>query len=131
MRRLVLPLVAVVLAAGCGDTEPDAYKPAPTAQCLRQDGYQVTTDPADIHFVAANSEYGGLLARKPGNAVQIAFGRDGDDALGVAQGFRRFAPKKLRPHIDDVLRIQKNAVLLWTVTPPREEMEAVFDCLNG
>jgi hypothetical protein len=37
----------------------------------------------------------------------------------------------LKPHIDDVLRIQKNAVLLWTVTPPQEEMDAVFACLKG
>jgi len=54
-----------------------------------------------------------------------------DDAPGIAEGYRRFAPKKLKPHIDDVLRIQKNAVLLWTVTPPQEEMDAVFACLKG
>ena len=54
-----------------------------------------------------------------------------DDALAIQRAFRRFAPRKLRRHIDDVMRTQKNAVLLWTVTPPTEEMNKVFGCLKG
>ena len=71
------------------------------------------------------------MAFHPGNAVRIAFGASSDDAIGIQHGYRRFAPKKLRPHIDDVLRTQKNAVLLWTVTPPLDEMNKVFACLKG
>ena len=40
-------------------------------------------------------------------------------------------PKKLKPHITDVMRTEKNAVLLWTVTPPQEEQNKVFACLKG
>jgi hypothetical protein len=29
------------------------------------------------------------------------------------------------------MRIQKNAVLLWTVTPPQAELNKVFACLKG
>jgi hypothetical protein len=29
------------------------------------------------------------------------------------------------------MRSQKNAVLLWTVTPPIEELNKVFACLKG
>ena len=131
MRLLIsLALLLVVLAAGC-KSEPSAYKAQPTASCLRKQGYRVTTDPAKLGVVEGHAENGGLLAFHPGNAVRIAFGANSDDALGIEHGFRLFAPKKLKPHIDDVMRTQKNAVLLWTVTPPQDEMNKVFSCLNG
>jgi hypothetical protein len=125
-----LLLVLAVLAAGC-NTEPSAYKAEPTAKCLRKDGYRVTTDPAQVGVVERTAFNGGLLAFHPGNAIRMAFGQNSDDAPGLAEGYRRFAPKKLKPRIDDVLRIQKNAVLLWTVTPPQEEINTVFGCLKG
>src|SRR6266511_4945980 len=131
MRPLVFVVTALVLvAAGC-DTEPSVYKAEPTAKCLRGKGYDVTTENAKVGVVAAAAPNGGLLAHEPGNAVTIAFGENSDDALAIQRAFRRFAPKKLRPHILDVMRTQKNAVLLWTVTPPLEEMNRVFGCLEG
>jgi hypothetical protein len=130
MRR-VLPLVAVaLLVAGC-NSEPSVYKAEPTAKCLRGKGFRVTTEGSEVGVVAAAAPNGGLRAFEPGNTVTIAFGESSDDALGIQRAFRRFAPKRLRPHIDDVMRLQKNAVLLWTVTPPSEEMDTVFGCLKG
>jgi hypothetical protein len=131
MRLVVVVLAFALLAAGCGVAEPDAYKAEPTADCLRDDGYRVTTDPARLGVVEANTANGGLLASKPGNALRIAFGENSDDAIGIQRGYRRFVSKKLLPDISDVMRTQKNAVLLWTVTPPLEEMNAVFACLKG
>ncbi len=131
MRPLVFVVTALVLvAAGC-NAEPSVYKAEPTAKCLRGKGYDVTTENAKVGVVAAAAPNGGLLAHEPGNAVTIAFGENSDDALAIERAFRRFAPKKLRPHILDVMRTQKNAVLLWTVTPPLEEMNTVFGCLKG
>ena len=130
MRR-VLPLVAVaLLVAGC-NSEPSVYKAEPTAKCLRGKGFRVTTEGSEVGVVAAAAPNGGLRAFEPGNTVTIAFGENQDDALQIEGAFRRFAPKRLRPHIDDVMRLQKNAVLLWTVTPPSEEMDTVFGCLKG
>jgi hypothetical protein len=131
MRRVLLLVALALLVAGCGDTEPSVYKAGSTAKCLRKEGYRVTTDPSEIGVVAANAPNGGLRAFEPGNALTIAFGENSDDALGIERAFRRFAPKKLRPNISDVMRTQKNAVLLWTVTPPQEEMNKVFGCLKG
>lgn len=127
---MFLATALAVLAAGC-NTEPSVYKAEPTAKCLRGKGYDVTTENAKVGVVAAAAPHGGLLAHEPGNAVTIAFGENSDDALAIQRAFRRFAPKKLRPHILDVMRTQKNAVLLWTVTPPVEEMNTVFGCLKG
>jgi hypothetical protein len=131
--RLLPPLLLVLalLAAGCSSGEPSAFTAGPTAKCLRGQDYRVTTDDSKIGVVAANAPHGGLRANEPGNALTIAFAQDSDDALMIAGAFRRFAPKKLKKHIDDVLRIQKNAVLLWTVTPPQDEMDKVFGCLKG
>jgi hypothetical protein len=131
MRRVLLLVALTLLIAGCGDTEPSVYKAEPTAKCLREEGYRVTTDPAKLGVVEANTANGGLLAAKPGNALRIAFGASSDDAFGIERGFRRFVSKKLLPDIEDVMRRQKNAVLLWTVTPPLEEMNQVFACLKG
>lgn len=131
MRRLILlALTLCLVAAGC-NTEPSVYKAEPTANCLRKDGYRVTTDRSKLGVVEAHAENGGLLAFHPGNAVRIAFGANSDDAVGIEHGYRRFAPKRLKKHIDDVMRNQKNAVLLWTVTPPLDEMNGVFACLKG
>lgn len=125
----LLALVAV-LAAGC-ETEPSVYTAEPSAKCLRKDGYDVTTAPAKLGIVERTAGNGGLIAVHPGNAIRVAFGESSDEAPGIAQGYRRFAPRKLKPHISDVLRIQKNAVLLWTVTPSQQEEQNVFACLKG
>jgi len=131
--RVGLPIVLALalLAAACGNSEPSVYKAKGTANCLRDKGYRVTTDPTRLGVVEGNAANGGLLAHEPGNAVRMAFGGNSDDALEIQRAFRRFAPKKLRPHITDVMQTQKNAVLLWTVTPPIEELNKVYGCLKG
>lgn len=132
MRWVLVFVVLALVLAGCGDAEPDTYKAEPTAECLREEeGYRVITDPQKLGVVEANTANGGLVASKPGNAVRIAFGANSDDAIGIQRGYRRFVSEKVRPHISDVMRTQKNAVLLWTITPPLEEMNKVFACLRG
>ncbi|SRR5712691_6090126 len=131
MRRAAVLAVLGLLAAGCGGAEPSAYKAEGTAKCLRGAGYRVTTEPARIGVIAAAAPNGGLRAFEPGNALTIAFAANSDDALGIERAFRRFAPRKLRRHINDVMRTQKNAVLLWTITPPIDELNKVFRCLKG
>jgi hypothetical protein len=123
--------MAGLLLAGCSSGEPSTFKAGPTAKCLEGKGYSVTTDDAKVGVIAANAPNGGLRANEPGNALTIAFGQDSDDAIQIAAAFKKFAPKKLQPHITDVMRTQKNAVLLWTVTPPQEELNSVFACLKG
>lgn len=126
-----ISIVAGLLLAGCSSGEPATFKAEPTAKCLRGNGYDVTTDDGQVGVIAANAPNGGLLANEPGNALTIAFGQNSDDAIKIAAAFKKFAPKKLQPHITDVMRTQKNAVLLWTVTPPQAELDKVFACLKG
>ena len=130
MRRLAALLGLACLVAACG-AGSSVYKADPTAKCLSGKGYGVTTDDARVGVVAAAAPNGGLLAHEPGNALTIAFGENSDDALAIQRAFRRFAPKKLRPHIADVMRTRSNAVLLWTITPSVEEQSKVDGCLKG
>jgi hypothetical protein len=132
MRRSLWALLLVAaFAAGC-NSEPSTYKAAPTAKCLRSKlHYAVTTEPTELGIVERNAANGGLLAHHPGNALRIAFAESSGAAPGLEHGFRVFAPKELRPHISDVIRTNKNAVLLWTVTPPQEEINSVYGCLKG
>ncbi|MDX6369871.1 MAG: hypothetical protein QOG93_1373 [Gaiellaceae bacterium] len=131
MTRVSILLVLGLLAAGCSSGEPSAYKAEPTAKCLRSHGFQVTTEDSKVGVIAANAPNGGLRVNEPGNALTAAFAQNSDDAIQIAAAFKKFAPKNLRPHILDVMRTEKNAVLLWTVTPPQEEMNKVFACLKG
>jgi len=131
MRRVVLLACTGLVLAGCTQTEPSVYKAEGTAKCLRDTGYSVTTDPARVGVVAAAAPNGGLLAREPGNAVTIAFAADSGDAESIAAAMRRFAPKPRRGKITDNMHTQKNAVLLWTIAPPVEELNKVFGCLKG
>jgi hypothetical protein len=132
MRRSFWALLLLAgLAAGC-NSEPSTYKAMPTAKCLRNKlHYQVTTEPAQLGIVERNAPNGGLLAHYPGNAFRAAFAESSDAASGFENGFKRFAQPKLRPHITDVMRTNKNAVLLWTVTPSQEVIDSVYGCLKG
>jgi hypothetical protein len=130
-RSLWALLLLAAVAAGC-NAEPSVYKAAPTAKCLRSKlHYRVTTDPAQLGVVERTAPNGGLIAFHPGNALRAAFAESSDAAAGFERAYRTFAPKKLRPHIDDVMRTNKNVVFLWTVTPPQDEIDAVYGCLKG
>src|SRR4030088_1622591 len=117
--RLLRPtlVLAALLLAGCSSGEPSTFRAGSTATCLTGKGYRVTTDDAKVGVIAANAPNGGLRANEPGNTLPIAFGQNSADAIKIAAAFKRVAPRKLRRHIADVMRTQKNAVLLWTVTP--------------
>ena len=133
MRRLglILLVAAAIALTGCGAKEVKLYRVAGTADCLRKGGYRVRTDARNLGLVAASASGGALRAFEQGNTVTISFGGTHSEAVNISHLYRKFAPKRLRPHIDDVMRVRKNAVLLWTVTPPLEEENKVDDCLQG
>jgi hypothetical protein len=131
MPRRVAVLALALVAAGCGAQEPKTYRVDKTATCLRGDGFRVRTDAANLGVVESSAPLGSLRAFERGNTLTIAFGNDHGEAVNISNLYRRFAPKTLRRHIDDVMRVRKNAVLLWTVTPPAEEEQKIYDCLKG
>jgi hypothetical protein len=131
MKHLAAGALTVLALVGCGAKEPKTYHVDGTATCLKDEGYRVRTDADNLGVVPAAAPLGSLRAFEPGNTVTISFGNDHSDAVNISKLYRKFAPKKLRPHIDDVMEIEKNAVLLWTVTPPMERHDRVVGCLKG
>ena len=138
IRRLPLIFAAAalaVVAAGCGARSSNKpYTATGTAACLAKKGFtKVTTNPVKVGFIAGFAENGGLKATAPnGNVLTIAFAAD--DTTGVEstkQAFRAHAPRKLRPHIDDIMESQGNAVLVWTVTPTPAELADAEGCLHS
>jgi hypothetical protein len=121
----------MVLAA-CGSSGSKPYTAAATKACLVQKGFTgVTTDPLKVGFIAAFAPNGGLVAKsKTGNVVTIAFAQDANGAAATETTFRRHAPASLRPHMGDIMESQKNAVLVWTVSPSQTELTAAEECLG-
>ena len=133
MRRLLLLVPLALVAAACGQSAAKPFTAAPTASCLRGKGFQVSTNDAEIGLVASTAANGGLRAtpKGGGNTLVLAFAADGKGAASIEGAFRRFAPKKLRPHLGDVMSAKRNAVLLWTVSPTAEQQATVLACLRS
>ena len=129
--RYAAVAVGALALAGCSGGAVRVYHVDGTAKCLRDSGYTVRTDADNLGVIPAAAPLGAVRAIEPGNTVTISFGNDRREAVNISKLYRKFAPKKLRPHIDDVMEIQKNAVLVWTVTPPTEDHEKVIGCLKG
>ena len=130
MKRLLAALVVVLVASACGGArQPDTYKLAPTKTCLQEADVRVSTRAID--FVASTALGGALNAKFRGNEVTLAFGDSPDAAERTERAYRRFAPDGLKPKIDDVLRRERNVVLLWAVAPSEEQRRTVVDCLRG
>ena len=128
--RSIVLLGLVAALAGCGNPVHSHYSVKETAPCLRKLGYEVETNASELGPVEASATDGALLAKERGNAVTITFSEKASEAKNIEAGYRHFAPKKLRPHLDDVMSAQKNAVLLWTITPPKDELDRVLGCLR-
>jgi len=131
-RTVVVLALAVGLLAGCGVRTNKPYTATGTAPCLASKGFtDVTTAAKKLPFVLSIAENGGLEATSPtGNVVQIAFAADESSAPGTQNQFRRFASARYKLHLADVMRIVKNAVMVWTTTPGADELDTASRCLQ-
>jgi hypothetical protein len=129
---LGIALAVALLAAGCGVRTSKPFTAKGSAGCLKSRGFkQVTTDPLKVGFIAAFADKGGISAISPlGNHLTIAFAADANSTGSTEQAFRSHAPKSLRPHISDILQVNRNAVLVWTTTPDPAELDTATRCLK-
>jgi len=131
-RLAVFLAVLALVAAGCGVRNSKPFTATGTAPCLVDNGFHgVTSKPAEVGFVAAFAEHGGLKATSPaGNTLTIAFTADPDSVRSTEDAFRNHAPPAVRPHLSDIMQASRNAVILWTVTPKGSESDTVAHCLS-
>jgi hypothetical protein len=129
---LLAAVVFVMVLAACGGSSTKAYTAAGTKACLAKQGFTNVTTAADrVGFIAAFAANGGLQAKsKSGNVLTIAFADDPTSVPGIEKQYRRAAPARLRPHMADIMESQRNAVLVWTVSPTSTELSTAEDCLS-
>ena len=83
----------------------------------------------DVDFVASTALGGAFVAHLTDNFVTVSFGKTADDANNIADAYRRFSAANVG--VEDVLRQQGNAVMLWHVHPSDADAATVTGCLKS
>jgi len=128
VKRIVLiGALFVLLVAACGGSGGSGlYSLQKTQACLSAKHVKIG---GPLDFVATTATGGALKARLPANFVTIVFGETAADADNIDQAYRRFRAKNVG--IDDVLREDKNAVMLWHQHPTDEDLAEITGCLKS
>ncbi len=121
---VVLP-VTLMLVAGCGGQT--TYSADKTRSCLKRAGVAVAGAPKD-DFVASTADGGAFTARFRDNLVIISFGLDRAGAERIVRGYQRFRGKNIG--LEDVLRPNRNAVMLWAAHPADAYLQTIEACLK-
>jgi hypothetical protein len=130
---LVTLALLVLVAAGCGARNGKPFTAKGSAACFKTKGFtQVTTDPLKLGFIAAFADNGGLRATaSDGNVLTVAFTADESSVASTEQAYRSHAPAKLRPRMNDIMEAERNAVLVWTVSPTAKQLADAKSCLHA
>lgn len=127
MKRIVLiaaPLVLLVAACG-GPAGTSLHSLQKTRACLITKHVKLG---GQLDFVATTATGGAVQAHLPPNFVTIVFGQTVTDADNIYQAYHRFRGKNVG--IDDVLRQDANAVMLWHEHPSDADLATVTGCLK-
>jgi hypothetical protein len=120
-------IAVALLAAACGPPGPKTYDEAKSRACLVGEHLKIGAPPAS-DFVASTALGGSFRVHLKGTAVTVAFGSNPTNAQGLDDAYRT-----VRGHnvgIDDVLRMQGNAVMLWQSHPTDGQVALITDCLK-
>lgn len=129
MRRYSAIAALVLLAAACGSPSTNVvYSKSASEACLAKDSVDVRPVANSGDFVAESATGGAYRAALNGNRVTVSFGATLEDAGNIDQAYRRFHAKNVG--IDDVLRTQGNAVMLWHVHPTDADIATITGCLK-
>jgi len=116
----------VLLASACGGSGGSGlHSLQKTQDCLTAKHVKLG---GPLDFVATTATGGALMARLPSNFVTIVFGETVADADNIDQAYRRFHAKNVG--IDDVLREDGNAVMLWHEHPADADLAEITGCLR-
>jgi phage terminase large subunit-like protein len=118
-------LAVVVLAASCGGSSTNLYSRGKSQACLASNGVRLG---GALDFVATTSTGGAFRAHLADNDVTVVFGATAADADNINQAYHRFHSQNVG--IDDVLRQQGNAVMLWHQHPSDADLNRVVACLE-
>ena len=125
MKPLCLLTLLVVLACGCGGSSGHLYSLEKTKACLAKDGVRLG---GPLDFVATTATGGATQAHFDSNFVTLVFGDTVAKADNINQAYHRFRSKNVG--IEDVLRQDQNAVMLWHSHPSDPDLARVTACLK-
>jgi hypothetical protein len=116
----------VLLASACGGSGSSAlYTLQKTRACLSANHVKLG---GALDFVATTATGGALKAHLPSNFVTIVFGATIADADNIDQAYQQFHAKNVG--IEDVLRQDRNAVMLWHEHPADADLAEITGCLK-
>lgn len=128
MKRFAAISVLALLAVACGASSTDVvYTKAASSACLAKQGVRIRPVP-NGDFVGQSATGGGFRAVLPKNDVTVSFGLTLEDAANIDQAYRRFHARNVG--INDVLRTQGSAVMLWHVHPVDADIATITGCLK-
>jgi hypothetical protein len=122
-------LAAAVLLVGCGSGGPTIYTKDATEACLKKAALEPAPIADTADFVANSATGGAFSVQLVDNRVTVSFGETQADADNIDQAYHRF--KSTNVGLDDVLRRQGNAVMLWHVHPLDGDLAAITGCLKA
>ena len=127
MKRAGAVLVLVLVLAGCGSGGgPSTFTAQKTRLCLKKDRSVKLNRKLD--FVASTATGGALHVVMRENAVTVVFGETVGDANNINDAYHRFVAPNVG--IEDILRQNKNAVLLFKRHPSDADLSTIEDCLS-
>ncbi len=130
MKRYAWIAAVALVVAGCGARSTNVvYTKTATAACLEKQGVHVRSVADTSDFVAQSATGGAFRAGLPNNEVTVSFGLTVEDANNIDQAYRRFRAKNVG--INDVLRSQGSAVMLWHVHPTDADIATITGCLKS
>lgn len=116
-----------MLLAACGRPGPKTYNEAKSRACFVAGSYKVAPPPA-TDFVASTALRGSFRVHLQKNFVTISFGKDAANAQNLDDVYRSVHASNVG--IDDVLRMDGNAVMLWHAHPSDTQLGVVQGCLK-
>ncbi len=130
MKPIALIALVAFVAAGCGggSTSTSLHTLAATKQCIETKLAIHRFPPLGDDFVASTASGGAFRVRLADDAVTILFGQSADEASNLADAYRRFHAKNVG--IEDILRTDSNAVMLWQLHPSADDENNIHDCLK-
>ncbi len=129
MKPAVAVAAALLLAlSGCGKTGDSIYTEAASSACLVKAGLHPTSVARTSDFVAQTATGGAFRVKLPDNFVTVSFGQTQADANNINDAYYRFKANNVG--LDDVLRRQGNAVMLWHVHPNEPDVAKITGCLK-
>jgi hypothetical protein len=126
VRRAAPLLVLALVLAGCGGGAK-TYTVSKTRACLSKKGAKINRK---LDFVASTATGGAFRAMLRDNFVTVAFGETEDDAKQIELAYHRFAFPNVRKGLADVLKRDRNAVMLWHQHPQDRNLSLVDGCLK-